>query len=126
MEVKRTERGWAGHFCCAKDCSFRRNTLLEYADIKIVVSSVGLMRFPGKTKPEEIGYNRYYETMAFHSDYSDSRYFDADVSRQISFKSEWAISSMDADDEANIMHENVVNEIIEELKAGNQFKEIDE
>ena len=124
-KVIRTERGWAGHFICVKDCLFRRNTLLEYNDIKIVVSTVGLMETPWKkgsefyTGPfEEIGIGRYYETMAFHSTKSDTRYHDIDVRRQINFDSQWSIDRIDADDLANDMHEKVVTEITTRLQEG--------
>ena len=68
-KVKRTERGWAGHFICAENCQFRRNTLLEYGDRKWVISTVGrLLTTDYKTKKlkfDTIGAgNRYYETMA--------------------------------------------------------------
>ena len=117
--VLRIERGWAGHFICAERCRFRRNTLLEYNNIKIVVSSVGLMVSDGKFVT--IGINRNFETMAFHSDSNDTRYNDADVSRQIHFNSDWAISEQDADDKANEMHEAVVLEITNKLLAGETF-----
>lgn len=122
MKVQRTERGWAGHFICANRCRFRRNTLLEYSEIKIVVSTVGLMESIDKEGFETIGYNRYFETMAFHAN-NDKRYYDIDVSRQIYFNSEWCIKDIDADDRANIMHERVVDEISEQLKNGNQYTE---
>ncbi len=118
MEIKRTERGWAGHFICAHDCWFRRNTLLEYNDIKIVVSTVGLMKTAISKDFEEIGLDRYYETMVFHAKREQDRYWDADVTRRIDFDSPWAISEVDADDKANDMHEKVVEEFIDKFNNG--------
>ena len=71
-KVKRTERGWAGHFCCSQSCLFRRNTLIEYKDKKWVISTVGNFRPPNsryERGAETIGFERYYETMAFDAIY---------------------------------------------------------
>ena len=122
MKVKRTERGWVGHFISAHNCRFRRNTLLEYKRIKIVVSTVGCMIDPMFKQFREVGVNRHYETMAFHSDPTDKRYHDIDVSKQVLFESSWAIKELDADDKANLMHEKVVEEIMLGLEAGNKYR----
>ncbi len=129
MLVTRTERGWAGHFICAKDCRFRRNTLLTCGNVRIVVSTVGLMDTPWKKGSkfykgpfEEIGYKRYYETMAFHSDPADTRYHDADVSMTVGFDGQWSIDIVDADDTANNMHETVVNELTSKLEKGTKLE----
>lgn len=117
-EVKRIERGWAGHFICADSCKFRRNTLLEYNGKAVVVSTVGAM-INSKGKLEEIGLGRHYETMAFYAD--DSEYKDADVSEEILFDSQWALKwHKDGyiDNEANAMHETVVEELSEKLLKG--------
>ena len=119
-EVKTTERGWAGHFICSHQCLFRRNTLIEYKDIKIVVSTVGNQLLNNEIVT--IGYNRYYETMAFHANKEDKRYFDAEVSRKVDFESDWSINHADADDKANQMHETVVSEFIEKLKNNEQVQ----
>ena len=96
--VRVTERGWAGHFICADKCRFRRNTLLEYADKKWIVSTVGAMPQPEALRkiPEfcsengfdTIGLNRYYETMAFEAQSvkdADGNiiYYDTNVSKII-------------------------------------------
>ena len=79
--VKITERGWAGHFCCADRCAFRRNTLLEKGDVALVVSSVGKMRsFDGTLAYEEIGCGRYYETMVWFAT-TNNKWKDADIER---------------------------------------------
>jgi len=125
MKVIRMERGWAGHFICANQCRFRRNTLLTCGSVKIVVSTVGLQENIMKGKGlgfeesfSQIGHNRYYETMAFHSNHDDSRYFDADVTKEVDFNSPWSISEIDADDRANDMHEVVVKELTNKLRKG--------
>jgi len=121
--MERTERGWAGHFICADRCLFRRNTLLEHKNIKIVISTVGGMKDIHKEgEYEQIGYNRYYETMAFHSKKDDKKYHDIDVGRQIYFKSNWVINVLKDDIEANKMHEKVVDEITKGLLSNNTFK----
>jgi preprotein translocase subunit SecA len=125
-ELTRQERGWAGHFIGADNCMFKRNTLLSYNNIKIVISTVGL--YVVDKKITAIGSdNRYFETMAFHSNPKDVRYNDADVSQQISFESNWAIlDEKDADDKANKMHEDVVTEITNRLLIGEQFNKQNE
>ncbi len=118
IKVKRTERGWGGHLCCAYRCKFRRNTLLEYNGKAIIVSTVGAM-YNDKGDLEEIGLDRHYETMAFYAD--DSEYKDAVVSEQIYFDSPWALKWHEdgyIDNEANAMHEKVVAELTEKLKRG--------
>lgn len=122
MKIKKTERGWAGHFICASDCTFRRNTLVEYGKKKVVVSTVGCMRrindSGNYSKPEEIGWNRYYETMSFMAD--DSIYNDANLSEQIypSVDVKWAIDKQELEEKkdyidnvADEMHENYVKAI---------------
>lgn len=121
-EVKRTERGWAGHFICSEYCQFRRNTLLEYGDKKWVISTVGRMIITNsKTMKKEfdtIGHNRYYETMAFEAKEVANGYIDADVEKIIDFESEWAIHDikLDSEQRANDMHETVVEELSLRIK----------
>lgn len=124
--IKRTERGWAGHFICSDRCLFRRNTLIELCNIWIVVSTVGLMRdLSEELIFEKIGGNRYFETKAFHAKAND-KYMDADVFRPVSFEYEWMIDHVDGELEANDMHEAVVTEIMNRLAKGEAFDQGDE
>lgn len=127
MNVKRTERGWAGHFICADRCLFRRNTLLEFGTIKVVVSTIGNMvnihasGYPNKFEIETIGAGRYFETMAFHAE-EKKGFIDANVSRHVPFESSWAIAKPWKEGEANDMHEAVVDEISKGLLNGNKYE----
>lgn len=118
--VSLTERGWAGHFICSDKCCFRRNTLLEYNGIQVVVSTVGAMVGRGinirEREWETIGYNRYYETMAFLAK-EDNGYIEADVNKEINFSSNWCIDHIGngSDNEANDMHDKVCLEIVDML-----------
>ena len=123
QEVTITERGWAGHFVGSKSCLFRRNTLIQYGDKKWVVSTVGSY-INMNNNIDTIGHNRWYETMAFESKYDE--YDDADISKPISFESDWSLYAETWDDlekefpkpdiAANNMHEKVVKELSEKIK----------
>ena len=118
MEVKRTERGWAGHFCCSYRCEYHRNTLLEYNGMKVVVSTVGRLRKDMFSDTyEDLGYKRYFETMAFMAN-EDDKYNDADVEREIQFDAKWCLPSPDMELEADVMHEDVVIELSKRLVDG--------
>ncbi len=120
-EIKTTERGWAGHFICANHCAFRRNTLIEYKDIKIAVSTIGSMWLNGEYVT--IGDCRYYETKAFYSDTGDKKYHDIDVKKEIDLDCKCHIERIDedSDNEANGMHDNAVKWICEQLIKGNKL-----
>ena len=115
-QVKRTERGWIGHFICADRCLFRRNTLLEYEDTKIVVSTVGGMMVEnhGKREIDTVGHERYYETKAFHSAPNDMVFHYINAEREICLGCEWALNEID-DIKANEMHENAVDWVSKQM-----------
>lgn len=123
--LKRTERGWAGHFIAADSCRFRRNTLLEYKDLKWVVSTVGCCCIGEHI--DTIGYERWYETRVFEATYQDG-YLDADVTKQIEISQDWGIWGRTweevmenypaPDNAANDMHERIVDEMIERIRGG--------
>ena len=123
--VKRTEKGWPGHFICANMCVFRRHTMLEFNEVAIAISSVGnMMNWRDHDKIEMIGARRYFETMSFHCKpvTEEEPWRDADVSRQIDFNSPWSIDAPWREQEANDMHEAVVAEITAELLNGNKYE----
>jgi len=114
-EVKITYRGWPGHFCAAYQCEFRLNTLIEYKDKKIIVSTVGRYRSDHTSNYKEVGFGRYYETMAFWSDY-EPPFYDANVEEEIDFSSPWYVSKIEDELKANKMHEDVVKELSMKIK----------
>ena len=121
MPVTRTERGWAGHFCCSDRCQFHRNTLLECGEERIVVSTVGAFA-PYEKDYGTIGVNpnRYYETKAFKAVFSRYVIWDVNVGQRVSFDSPWSLGDKPnmADNKADAMHEAVVAELTARLEGG--------
>jgi len=106
--VIRTERGWAGHLCVSRDCLFRRNTLLEYGDVRVIVSTVGNY-FPRHTsRLETIGSGRHYETYTFLA-VLEGPYWEASGDE---IDSEGLLGGEpDSDLKADAMHERMVEKV---------------
>lgn len=84
--------------------------MLEFENINIVVSTVGLWVPNNSEVPQMVNSNGYFETMVFEAD--DSKYKDADISKKVfDYQSSWYISEID-EIKANQMHENMVSEMI--------------
>lgn len=130
MGIKRTERGWAGHFICGVDCNWRRNTLVEDKRGRgIVISSVGALpirdRNGNRIDFAPIGIGRYYETMVFVAK-REGLFIEADVSKQRSANNlKWYVSEEPngkTDLEAEEIHEKHVEYVMEnfdKVYAGN-------
>lgn len=71
---------------------------------------------PTTKKYEELGHERYFETMAFHA--QDNGYWDADVTKEIEFASRWSWPDINQELEANAGHIAVVEEIKERILQG--------
>lgn len=104
---------------------YHRNTLLEYGEQKVVVSTIGhyLPRNKrleywkhGKMDYEMFGRNRHFETMAFLAD--DSQFHDTDVTKEIGFSSNWELDKPDMEMEADVVHDTVCDEIAEDMVNG--------
>lgn len=136
-KVKRTEQGWVDHFIATDSRHFRRNTLLEYKDLKWVVSTVGgydsaifrlvVYVYCIDEHIDTIGCERGYETMVFEATYQNG-YLDADITKQIETSQDWGIwgriweevmeNHPKPDNAANDMHERIVDETIERIRGG--------
>lgn len=125
LPVKRTERGWPAHFCGAKDCLFRRNTLLECGETLVIVSTVGNYA-PRDKDITLLGYNedqpRFFETKAFRANLI-AGYWEIDPIDNLAFDAPWYIIAKDAeslpknvDNDADAMHEAVVAEFTAKLE----------
>ncbi|MCK4824321.1 hypothetical protein KA005_51690 [bacterium] len=91
MANTKKERGWAGHFCAAASCKYRRNTLITYPDgTGVVVSSVGSYFPPMGDRIDTIGYLRYYETMAFPAIIHNG-YVEGETNKPLEFEQPWSI-----------------------------------
>lgn len=112
MVVRIKERGYAGHFCASQSCSFRRNTLIEYGDKRIVVSTVGNYRSALNGEIDEIGCDRHYETMAFEAIFQYP-YWEADIGKNVYIDAPCSLKGVehDSDFKADEMHDAAVKEL---------------
>lgn len=120
--VKRTERGWHGHFDKSDKCLFSRNTLLETGDIRYVISTLGAY-CPEEPEAgcEKINPHGYYETLIFEAKQNEV-YWDIDSEKQLINPAgiPWYLEFMNfnADKDANEMHEETVTAVSSILEKG--------
>ena len=115
-----TERGkLITYFSGSKRCLYRRNTLLEFRDIKLVISTLGNLT-DLDNKLVCISGKSYYETRVFHAltDIKRNSYRDIDPERKVKVNTITKINKPDSDIKADQMHEKVIKELTYRLDKG--------
>lgn len=110
IKSKTTERGWPGHFILCDRCMFRRNTLVEFGDQRVVVSTVGRMWSKDRSQLETVGHEKHFETTAFPAIMKNG-YWEADTCNEIELmdqKSHIFGDEPERSGEANDMHDDYV------------------
>lgn len=121
-EIKIQERGWPSHFNGVRWCLFKRNTLIEYDGVSIVVSTVGRM---WKDTPSGAQFmrlschNNYFETIVFFTD--NTKFKDADVGKDIIYEEHYVGVAVDEEILVNEMHDKIVNLMVQKL-INNEIK----
>lgn len=117
--VVRTEQGWAAHLCVSRDCLFRRNTLLECGDVRVIVSTVGNYIPQHINKLETIGSGRHYETFTFLA-VREGAYWEASGHE---IDSEGLLGGKpDSDLKADAMHERMVEKVSQILADTGRYE----
>ena len=120
-EIKRTERGWCGYVRGHQYCLFRRNTLIEYDNKKIVVATLGNYINPFEYRNTPIHDDVWYQTIAGYA-VENNGYWEIDGNKQILIKSEHILQGTEEemfdnypliDQTANDMHEKVIEEMMD-------------
>lgn len=119
-EIKTTERGWVVRTYSQSGLRFSRNTLVEFYNLKVIVSTVGRLCLLGLNEPIPLPEGGYYNTKAFIPKESSKYDHNIDINKEIVIGCKNAIDHFDedTDNEANEMHENAVKWVCEQLKKG--------
>lgn len=113
-----SHRGWPGHFIQNSRCRFHCNTLIEFGETRVVVSTVGHMIEDDRVVPIGSG-GRTYETMVFHAELDEEGVWEAgDRQVEIRGQHEWT-GFNDLGPQRG--HDAIVKEIVDRLEAGEKL-----
>lgn len=124
--IKRIERGTIGYddLDIAIDCRFRRNTLITSDREAIVVVTIGNRIVCGERLLPVNHIGDYYETTVYKTLTRKGRYPVTLFNERIAVESRTKLSTPFDNNDADAMHEKVVNEIVRKMEEGIEFETV--